>query len=166
MESIHISKVSYTSISFNQQNDRQIVSTKDTKFGDLLDEASAKADKQVAEVSSYALIEASNIMQFIDELFDNIQASLQQQLTGASSGSVSASLSGGQSFGFTSEFTSVFGSSGPLINWINNTTSSLGLSKEQNLALQQISIDFKDTRGSVEDRAQISEALKAAGITA
>lgn len=74
----------------------------------------------------------------------------------------SAAPSGG--FGFSSDFTSAFGDSGPLINWINQITASLHLSREQNAALQNISIEHKDTTASAADVAQIGAELAAAGI--
>ena len=69
-------------------------------------------------------------------------------------------------FAFSPAFTSVFDSSGPLIDFINQTTASLGLSAEQNLALQNIAINNQDATRSKESIDKIAQELRQAGITA
>jgi|GEM_PF-4337404 len=68
------------------------------------------------------------------------------------------------SFPLTADFTSTFGTSGPLINFINRITATLGLSAEQNKALQAISVSNKDTDGSPASVQKIGQQLKEAGI--
>lgn len=99
------------------------------------------------------------LREFIDALFDHV--------TGADKeGRTSTSEQAGGGFGFTSDFQSVFGSSGPLIDFINATTANLGLSKEKNLSLQQIAINNQDATRSRESIDKIAAELSAAGITA
>lgn len=97
------------------------------------------------------------LREFIDALFDHI--------TGADEKGKKDVAGLGDTYSFTSDFQSVFGSSGPLIDFINATTANLGLSQEKNLALQNIAINNQDatrTRGSID---KIAAELKAAGIT-
>ena len=99
------------------------------------------------------------LREFIDALFDHI--------TGADkTGRKNDATEQASGFGFTSGFQSVFGNSGPLIDFINATTSRLGLSAEKNLALQNIAINNQDATRTRESIDKIAAELKAAGITA
>ena len=64
----------------------------------------------------------------------------------------------------TPDFLSTFGGTGPLPDYINMLTASLHLSTQQNQALQDISIENKDTTGSVSDIQKMGDELQQAGI--
>lgn len=67
-------------------------------------------------------------------------------------------------FPFSADFQSAFGTTGPLIDYINMITDKLGLSAKQNKALQDISVRHKDITGSAADVASIRAELQQAGI--
>lgn len=67
-------------------------------------------------------------------------------------------------YALTDSFTSTFGSDGPLIDFINEVTSKLGLSATQNASLQQIAVNNKDATRSSESVRKIAGELKQAGI--
>jgi hypothetical protein len=67
-------------------------------------------------------------------------------------------------FPFSTAFTSTFGSRGPLLSWINTITGTLGLNQQQNAALQDIAVRFKDVTKTTQNVELISAELKKAGI--
>jgi hypothetical protein len=67
-------------------------------------------------------------------------------------------------FPFTSDFDATFGSSGPLIDFINMITSKLNLTAEQNNALQDIAVRHKDITNTTANVSQIALELQQAGI--
>lgn len=116
-------------------------------------QSSGYASGLLGDVNILAFAEGANSSDFINTLIGHLQNPSDASPSDAAS-----------SFSFTPEFQATFGNSGPLINWINVVTGGLGLSSEQNLALQNIAIEHKDTTGSQEDIAQIATELTAAGI--
>lgn len=96
---------------------------------------------------------------FASSLIENITLSMNQSLS-----PLFAKNSTKNAFPFSADFEATFGLSGPLIDFINATTSKLGLSAEQNLALQTIAVRNKDITKSPESVAKIGEELRQAGI--
>jgi hypothetical protein len=99
-----------------------------------------------------------SIGSLINGLIGNIQSHLQMQSTGVT-------LPGATpTFPLSADFQATFGSSGPLIDWINVVTAGLNLSADKNQALQHIAVENKDTTGSSQDVQKIAQELQAAGI--
>ena len=130
---------------------------------DTTKQASFSASITNIDITSFSFESESRgydpLREFIDALFDHI--------TGAHRKDGKDDVAGlGDTYSFTSDFQSVFGSSGPLIDFINATTASLGLSQEKNLALQNIAINNQNATRTRESIDKIAAELKAAGITA
>ncbi len=129
---------------------------------DTAKSASFSASIMNIDITSFSFESQSRhldpLREFIDALFDHI--------TGADKNGKKSDVAGADTYSFTSDFQSIFGNTGPLIDFINATTSRLGLSEEKNLALQQIAINNKDATRSRESINKIGAELKAAGIYA
>ena len=111
-------------------------------FDDLMAQATVKANASVGVAG-----------QFLDSLTRAVQGK-----SGASQASSSSV------FPFSDTFESVFGTSGPLIDFINITTTRLHLSAEQHQALQNIAINNKDITNTPANVQKIVAELKEAGI--
>lgn len=96
-------------------------------------------------------------MDFAGDFLDRIIGS-------APSGSALSPASSKYIFPFSSAFEATFGTSGPLLDFINATTARLNLSAEKNLALQNIAINNKDATRTPEHVQKIARELAAAGI--
>jgi hypothetical protein len=102
---------------------------------------------------------AENFLQgIINQLIDYISgAANDNKNIGASAAS--------SGYPFSSEFESTFGTTGPLPAFITEVSVKLNMTKEQNLAFQQIAVNNKDATRSVESRNKIAKELEAAGIS-
>ncbi|MDE3060022.1 MAG: hypothetical protein KGJ06_03320 [Pseudomonadota bacterium] len=92
----------------------------------------------------------------LDGLIQNIQAML--------NGTPGSGAPSSATYPFSADFQSAFGSSGPLIDYINVVTAQLHLDQTKNLALQTIALDNKDATYSADSVQKISQELTAAGI--
>jgi len=100
-----------------------------------------------------------NAKKFAGTLVEKITQSMNQSLDAVFSKSATKNA-----FPFSSAFEDTFGSTGPLIDFINEVTSKLGLSAQQNQALQDIAVRHKDTTRAPADVQKIAAELKQAGI--
>lgn len=125
-------------------------------------ESQGKQEHSVAGNSPFDLVLANansyaDLKDLASSFIDHIIRSLDSTL--AHSDATSTPV-----FPFSSEFQAVFGTSGPLLDFINITTSRLNLNADQNLALQMIAVNNKDTTATPEDIQKIAGELRQAGI--
>lgn len=102
----------------------------------------------------------ANIKEVASTFIENIIRSLDNTLNNLTNPGTSAT----PTFPFSGEFEAVFGTSGPLLDFINTTTTKLNLSAEKNLALQTIAINNKDITYTPANVQKIAAELKQAGI--
>lgn len=146
--SILSTTTSITEISFQASAYKHCKKAQGCSFDALLDmvDSSSNAAKE-ASASSYASATAG-----ANSLVSSIFSVFMSE----------NSAEGG--FGFSDDFVSAFGASGPLIDFINAVTKGLHLTKEQNQALQDISIKHKYDAGTPGATEAIAAELAAAGI--
>ena len=113
------------------------------------DASLTNADSQ-ANAKELADAFIQNIMRSLDNILNNV--------TKQKSSTVNA-------FPFSGDFEATFGTSGPLLDFINITTSKLNLTAKQNLALQDIAVRNKDITATPANIQKIANELKQAGIT-
>ena len=118
--------------------------------------ASSSFDALFADASLRA-----NSKDLAGDFIQNIMRSLENTLNNARKQNSSSE----NMFSFSTEFEGVFGSSGPLLDFINLTTSRLKLNAQQNMALQNIAIHNKDVTSTPANIQKIAQELRQAGIT-
>ena len=138
----------------------------ESKDRNKLDNAGAAAgfDALLASATQKVELTTANSKQLFDVaglLLDSISAS---RTSPSAADILGLATEGG--FAFSSAFEHTFGLTGPLPNYIARITKELELSKEQNLALQNIAIDNKDITKTDENVAKIARQLEEAGIRA
>jgi hypothetical protein len=121
----------------------------DALLNEIDSKSAVKSQKEDAAAAPFA---------FVNHLIANIRLSLDKQLSNAPAPAIEST------YGFTAEFDAVFGTTGPLPDFINMVTKKLGLSAEQNRAMQEISIRNKDITKTPDNVAKIAKELEEAGI--
>ena len=121
---------------------------------------SSQFDALLASVSCKTDEKGVDAKELVGSLIDNIMRSLDEMLSSA----LHKKASNDNAFPLSGDFESVFGNSGPLIDFINETTSRLGLSAKQNQALQDIAVKYKDITPGSPDVQAMANDLKQAGI--
>jgi hypothetical protein len=145
MQTNTASYLSATSLEFSAGSKKTTRSSKDVGFDGAL--TAAQTDL--------------NAKDFAAKMLEKISLTISQNLS-----SIGKTGAAKNTFPLSDSFEATFGSHGPLIDFINDVTVRLGLSAEQNSALQAIAVNNKDATRSPESIAKIAAELRQAGITA
>jgi hypothetical protein len=145
MQTNTASFLSASSLEFSASSKKVSQSAKETRFDGVL--SSAQSDM--------------NTKDFAVRMLEKISLTISQNLS-----SIGKSGAAKNTFPLSGSFEATFGSHGPLIDFINGVTVKLGLSAQQNSALQAIAVNNKDATRSPESIAKIAAELRQAGITA
>lgn len=125
-------------------------------------------DKQGSSADGYSLFDATltnaysqaNMKEMASAFIRNMVLSLDNILNNLTNPDASIT----PAFPFSGEFEATFGKSGPLLDFINATTTRLNLNAGQNQALQTIAIRNKDITYTPANVQKIADELKQAGI--